>query len=64
MGLENNKPIEIVPIFGFGSISILAAGLKIRIWQFYIHDARKKERHKEMYIRRIGAFTTPPHGNP
>lgn len=64
MGLENNKTIEIVPIFGFGSISILAAGLKIRIWQFYIHDPRKKERHKEMYIRRIGAFTTPPHGNP
>lgn len=60
MGLKNNETIATLLLFGIIAICILTAGYMIRTWQVYVRD----KRYKAMYRRRIGAFTTPPHGDP
>lgn len=59
MGLKKNDTTKIL-LLGIGAICILAAGIMFRTWRYY----SRKMMMKAMYIRRIGCFTTPPHGDP
>lgn len=59
MGLKKNDTTKIL-LFGIGVIFILAAGIMFRTWRYY----SRKMMIRAMYIRRIGCFTTPPHGDP
>lgn len=59
MGLKKNDTIKIL-LLGIGAICILLIGIIFKAWHFY----SRKMIIKAMYIRRIGCFTTPPHGDP
>lgn len=59
MGLKKNETTKFL-LLSIGAICILAAGIMLRTWHYY----SRKMMMKAMYMRRIGAFTTPPHGDP
>lgn len=68
MGLNDNNKNETsitiakLLLYGVGAIILVfAVGFVIRIRQLHI----RKRKNKEMYMRRIGAYTTTPaHGDP
>lgn len=58
---ETNITIAKLLLYGVGAIILVfAVGFVIRIRQLHI----RKRKNKEMYMRRIGAYTTPAHGDP
>lgn len=59
MGLKKNETTKLLLVV-IGAICILAATIMLQIWRYY----SRKVMMKEMYMRRIGSFTTPPHGDP